>query len=448
MSVTERDTARPPRIAIWGHYHGSNLGDDVVVEAIAENLRRRLPDVDLYGICLDPADTRQRHGFEAVPLRRYVERGEGAGALDQTADRVKERLGGTLRRWPKVRAAAHAARATMDALRSAAQEPGFLWRSYKRLKGTDVVVVAGSGTVGDDWHGPWSHPYTILKWTLLARAARAEWVFLSVGAGPINHRLSRLMLRAALRGAAHQSYRDESSARWIEGLRRNGSAPAVVPDLAFSLEPPSLPQRDRGETVIGLNPIPFYDDRYWPRADAEIYRRHVDRVAQFALWALESGRRLVLLYSQTLADPRVSEDLVRRLEELGVARDDPRIERPEIETTADLFDAIARCDYVVGGRFHCILLPYLSGRAAVGLAYHQKSFDLLAYLGLPDLCLDVASFEPEELRERALQLEAGYDDAVRNARTLLPALRERLDREYDIVTAIATARAARRAAGS
>jgi polysaccharide pyruvyl transferase WcaK-like protein len=434
---------RRPRIAIWGHYHGSNLGDDVVVEAILQNLRRRLPDADFFGICLDPADTARRHGILAFPLRRYVERGDDSGSLDQTAELVKERFRGPLTRWPRVRAAAHGARSTLAAVRAAAQEPGFVLRSYRRLRGCDVVVVAGSGTVGDDWHGPWSHPYTILKWTLIARAAGADFVFLSVGAGPINHRLSRLMLRPAIRMAAHQSYRDVSSARWIERISSRNGTPRVVPDLAFSLEPPPVPAPSpNGPATVGLNAIPFYDDRYWPRSDSEIYQAHLEKMAEFASWALQGGRRLVLLYSQTLADPRVADDLSRLLAERGIPEDDPRIERPRIETTSDLFAAIGRCDYLVAGRFHCILLPFMTGRPAIGLAYHQKSFDLVEYLGLPGFCFDVGTFEVDELRERALELEAIRADAAAEAARRLPALREVLDREYDEVNRIVQRRVA------
>jgi polysaccharide pyruvyl transferase WcaK-like protein len=417
-----------PRVAIWGHYHGRNLGDDVVVAAIAQNLRRRVPDVDLIGISLAPDDTRTRHGFDAYPLRRSAER--PVGRIAAAADTAKHALRGPLR-WRPLHSLAHRTRATLEVIGAILGEPAFLWRSWLRLTSCDLVVVAGSGPVSDDWLGPWSHPYTILKWSLLARLRRTPFVFLAVGAGPIDHRLSRAMLRPALRLAAHRSFRDESSARCVEALHVDGKQ-VVAPDLAFSHHPPDVPSPWAREVpVVGLNPIPYFDERYWPSSDKAAYEAYLDKLADFAEWVLSSGRRLVLLYSQTAADPLVCDDLAARLAARGVGLDDDRVERPRIEGVDDLYSAIARCDYVVAGRFHCILLPYLVDRPAVGLAYHSKTFDLMSYVGQGDFSLDVATFDVSQLRELALRLERTQAEARAGVQRRLPGLRQALDVEYE-----------------
>jgi polysaccharide pyruvyl transferase WcaK-like protein len=418
-----------PTVAIWGHYHGHNLGDDIVVAAIAQNLRDRVDDIELVGISLDPADTRSRHGIPAIPLRWTAERPASTDVIASTADTLKARHARLVSFGP-TRRAGHAARRAFEVARLMAHEPGFLVRSWRRLEGVDLVVVAGSGPISDDWKGPWSHPYTILKWSLLARGRGVPFAFLAVGAGPIDHRLSRFFLAQSLRLAALISVRDEHSAALVRSMGVKGPVHAV-PDLALSIEVPPMPRRTGdGPLVVGLGPIPYLDARYWPTWDDEGYRLHVDKMATFAEDELRRGHRLVLLYSQTLADPPVCDDVMAVLEERGCPTDGV-VERPEILTIDDLFAAIGRCDYVVAGRFHCILLPFLTGRPAVGIAYHPKTLALMDYLGQGRYCLDVDGFDAPELAGASAALETERELAIARAAERIPHLRAQLQEHFD-----------------
>ncbi|CAN7490981.1 polysaccharide pyruvyl transferase family protein [Terrabacter sp. LjRoot27] len=418
-----------PRVAIWGHYHGHNLGDDIVVAAIAQNLRLRVDDVELVGISLDPADTRSRHGIPAIPLRWTAERPVSRDAIASTADSVKARHARLVAFGP-TRRGGHAARRAFEIARLVAHEPGFLVRSSRRLAGVDLVVVAGSGPISDDWKGPWSHPYTILKWSLLARGRGVPFAFLAVGAGPIDHRLSRFFLAQSLRLAALISVRDEHSADLIRSMGVDDPVP-VMPDLALSMEVPPVPTREgSGPLVVGLGPIPYLDARYWPTWDDEGYRLHVDKMATFAEHELARGHRLVLLYSQTLADPPVCDDVMAVLAERGCPTDGV-VERPEILSIDDLFAALGRCDYVVAGRFHCILLPFLTGRPAVGIAYHPKTFALMDYLGQSRYCVDVDAFDARGLAGATEALESEREAAVARAAERIPHLRAQLHEHFD-----------------
>jgi polysaccharide pyruvyl transferase WcaK-like protein len=420
----------PPTVAIWGHYHGNNLGDDLVVAAIAHNLRDRVVDVDLVGISLDPADTRRRHRIPTLPLRWTAERAAAStDPITARTDPLKAQHTRLLAFGP-VRFTAHAIRRVLGIARRIAHEPGFLVRSWRRLAAVDLIVVAGSGPVSDDWKGPWSHPYTILKWSLLARLSGIPFVFLGVGAGPIDSSLSRVFLALSLRLAAMISVRDKHSADLIHSMGIARPLP-VIPDLALSVEVPRLPERLQSDKlVIGLGPIPYLDSRYWPTSDDEGYRSFVGKIASFAEQAVAGGHRLVLLYSQTLADPRVCDDVMELLAKRGRATDGS-VERPEIFSTDDLFDAIARCDIVVAGRFHCILLPFLTGRPAVGIAYHPKTVALMEYLGQSQYCVDVDGFDAEELVRACDALEIEREEAVRRAVERLPHLQAELSDQLD-----------------
>lgn len=431
-----------PRVAIWGHYHGRNLGDDVVVSAIAQNLRARCPDIELVGISLSPDDTRQRHGFDAIPLRWSAIPAEGQGTVGASTRMLKRWLQTPMQR-PRVRAAVRGVRRVAGGVRVLVAEPAFLWEASQQLRDIDLIVVAGSGPVSDDWKGAWSHPYTIAKWSLLARLRGVPFAFLAVGAGPLEGRLSRALVRGPLLRAAHRSFRDESSAAVVRSLGVPEPLP-VVPDLAISHPVPApdpahpVDERPAEEPVtVGLGPIPYYDKRYWPDSDDRRYAEYLEKMADFAEWVVQSGRRLNLLYSHTTADPLVCDDLMELLSHRLSADELAGIGRPQIWTVADLFAALNACTYVVAGRFHCILLPYLSGRLAVGMAYHPKTFALMEYMGQSDFCVDIDTFTAGQLVDAARTIEASLDVGAKVVAERLPALQTVLAGEYDSLLAVA-----------
>ena len=98
-------------------------------------------------------------------------------------------------------------------------------RSYLLLRKVDALVVAGGGQLDDEWGGSWGHPYTLMKWAVLARAAGSSVVFLSVGACRIDSQLTRTFLKAALSSARYRSYRDEESRRLAIGITPRADGP-------------------------------------------------------------------------------------------------------------------------------------------------------------------------------------------------------------------------------
>src|SRR5690349_4675321 len=112
-------------IAVWGHYHGGNLGDDLVVETIIHAVRHRDPTARIVGVSMSPDDTQVRHGVDVYPINpepkgssRWGGHGGIAGAR---ISRAAEMVGSVL------------------------AEPRFLIESYRFLRGVDQIVVAGSG---------------------------------------------------------------------------------------------------------------------------------------------------------------------------------------------------------------------------------------------------------------------------------------------------------------
>ena|ERR1700724_549911 len=66
--MTQSDT----KIGLLQHVGGGNLGDDATLAAVAANIRRRWPNVEIVAFSMNPDDTEKRHGIKSYPIRRKV----------------------------------------------------------------------------------------------------------------------------------------------------------------------------------------------------------------------------------------------------------------------------------------------------------------------------------------------------------------------------------------
>jgi polysaccharide pyruvyl transferase WcaK-like protein len=391
---------RSPTIAIWGHYHGGNLGDELVVATIIAAIRRRLPGARVVAISMAPADTLERHSIETYPIN--------VGKKPMKAGTSNLRRQAPNARLPATGRTASVARrlCTRTAqIRKLVREVPFLWRSYRMLREMDLIVVAGSGQLLDEWRGPWLHPYTTFRWAMLARLARVPILYPSVGAGPITSRLSAFFIRKAVASAEYLSVRDAHSGRVLASIGVAGPL-SVCPDMGYGIPGEMLRAAQSASaermqaTVVGLNVMAHQDPRYWPRGDVRRYDSFLRKMSAFASWLLDNGYAVRLFSSQTRSDARVAADLVRLLEETGPL-DPSRFDSAigEVEQVDDLIRVIAGCDLVVAARYHSVLLPLLLDIPVLGLAYNAKTSELLSDAGHPERSLDIDDFSVAALIE-------------------------------------------------
>lgn len=435
------DVKKLRKIGVWGHYHAANLGDNLVVTALIQNIRARCPEAEIIGFSQNPADTRERHGIPAFSLR-WSTRERRADAT--RADTPEESDGkawrasfkSTLKRFPRLFSLLKSLRKWLRLVVAVVNEPLFLWKSYRRLRGLDLLIVAGSNPLLD-WGTPWSHSYTTFKWAMLARAAGVKFALLSVGAGPISFSISRFFLRSALLSAHYLSFRDGYSARLVRKRLGLSESFPVLADMAFSLDLDSTLREMQklemlpGRAVVGLNLVPYFDDRYWFKGDTAKYRQYLRRLGGFVKWLLDSDYAVVLLYSQLSADPLVNKDFREILEEDFGVELAKRVVEPRIDNLEDLVAQIKRCDFIVAGRFHCVILPFMLGRLSIGLAYHPKTQELLSYLDQPEYAFDIGDFQSESLIDLFRKLERNSSQIRADISVKLPELRRGLAEQYD-----------------
>jgi len=432
------------RIALLAHIGKGNLGDEATLTAVLRNIALRRPGAEIRAFTLNPEDTRERHGVLAYPLRRprtpasssgsnRPSTGDEGGAVvaDQRLIEIVKRR---LKRSPLLLGALRRVRDGALAVPAFFSDLAFLFESSRRLKGTDMLVVVGGGQLGDYFGGAWGFPWTILKWTLLARLRGAEVVFLSVGAGPIGSRLSKTFFRWALTPARYRSFRDEGSRSLVESLGAPTGDP-VFPDLVHGL-PVDEPERRAfddvvGGVVVGINPLPFQDSRYWAEADPEVYRRYVEKLATFTDWLIDAGHRVVLFPTQVIADVPVVRDVQARVQRGRRSLAPGSLTCPMVRSLDDLFRVIATTDLVVAGRFHGVVVSLLMSRPVVGLAYNKKTDELMTDVGMGEYVADVDRFDVAWLIDRFERIRDEADAAVDRIETRRAEYRAALDDQYD-----------------
>src|SRR6185437_6080448 len=210
---------RARRIALYGNFGDGNLGNECTLQTVIEHTLGRWPDAQLNCLCTGPKDVRARHGIAAFCSRARGEVRSWQAPSVNSATGASEAVAGS-ESPPAIRRPS-ASRRMLRGLKSLCKIPFEVvhWvRSLRVMAGTDMLIVPGTGIVTDSRCGPWIWPYELFKYCILAGLCRVELVFLSVGAGPIHHPLSRWFIAKSLALARYRSYRDEDSKRCVAGL--------------------------------------------------------------------------------------------------------------------------------------------------------------------------------------------------------------------------------------
>lgn len=411
---------RPPRVAVWGHYYGQNLGDELVASTVIRAIRSRRPDADICGISLDPDDALARHGIVTYPLNRTGGRRAGGrrGLMRYVA--------GVLRRATSV-----------------AREVPHLWRSYRLLRTVDLLVVAGSGQLLDQWSGAWGHPYALFRWAMLSRLTGTRVAIMSISAGPIDGRLGGFFLRTSVQGSDYISVRDQESADVLEAIGVRREMP-VRPDMGFMLRLPELPDssdRDDDRLTVGVNMMAHAHPSYWGRGDVTTYDAYLSKMTRTVCELLQQGHQVHLFSSHATADTSARDDLFEAVtaQQPELAAHLVRLLPTEID---DLVRVVAGCDAVIGARYHSVVLPMLLGIPTIGTGYHPKTAAVMRMAGQSEYCFpDIDTFSADALSARTAQLLREREQVRASLAEHIPPLRDAVERQFDrVFSAVASDR--------
>lgn len=426
------------RIGILGHFGNDNLGDEAIVQAVIENFRRRVPGVEILCFSVNPANTALRHGVAAHPVSRHDTK-RSAHPSTSTAASVLPRPASSqglrtfLKSVPGLRSMVLFLRAAASLPLNLLQEARFIRQSRGSLRGLDLLLIAGSNQFLDNFGGVWGFPYSMLKWAWLGRSCGCKVAFVSVGAGPLTSPVSRLFVRLAMRAAHEVSFRDEAS-RAIAVCAWAGQGARVAPDLAFSLTIPiSAGDASFGsKPIVGINPMPVHDSRYWHEANEKAYARYVRELAAFCALVDAAGYPWYF-YATQPKDVNVMHDMIGQLKHHGLKSEElaGRIFNPR--TVDELVSRLAQTDILVATRFHGVVLSLMAGRPALGVCYHRKTADVLDKIGLGGFHVHIDALDAQAAVGMLRRLDEQREALQEKVREQARVYRAELDEQYELL---------------
>lgn len=360
------------KIALFGQFGCGNSGNDGSLEAMLLFLRKTAPKSELVCFCPNPEAIEAEYGIPAAGTGYSGNRGRVLNALDRLTGRLLGRVLG-------------------------------LAHPISSTRGVDLFIVPGTGFLDDFQERPFGWPFMIFRWCLAARLAGAKIAFISIGAGPIVHPLSRRFMTMSARMCHYRSYRDLPSKNFMRSAGLDTGADRVFPDLAFALPlPRTKPQREKKKITAGVGVMTYSG---WVRShpDGEVvYESYVGKLVDFIIWILEQDCNVRMLTGDSLDETTVQE-VLHRVDAKALGPDEGRITVEPSRTLNQLMRQIAETDIVVGTRFHNIICALKMQKPAVSLGYAQKNDALLSATGMDGFSQHVEHFDLELLKRQFLE---------------------------------------------
>lgn len=410
MSDALSKSWKPETIGFYGNFGAGNLGNECTLQAVIEQTLRRWPGVRLVCFCTNPQDVRTRHNIAAVPSQ----------AVDRNAAKAAGGAG---------IASGGLARLLRIVFRRIPRELVHWITSLRAISRTDMLIIAGTGIIADYLCGPMGWPYDIFKLSTIAALCRVKLVFLSVGVGPIDHPLSRWFLKRSLGLAAHRSYRDEASKRYLVKIGFNADRDVVCPDVVFGLSQDNLGLGEPGcqRPIIGLGLKDYGSaDRLGPQA----FQQYLDTMAAFVSWLQAHGYGVRLLIGDIQYDSSVMTEFVNLLKRRNVPTDAPFLVAETALTVEQLLRQLAETDAVVSARYHNLVMALIQNKPVLALSDHAKLDSLATDFGLAQYLVPLRELSPDILISRFKELEADRDRLKSHIKAELERYRCALDVLY------------------
>ncbi|MEU5512967.1 MULTISPECIES: polysaccharide pyruvyl transferase family protein [Streptomyces] len=387
----------PLRLGVFGLFGAGNSGNDGSLEAVLRHLRTTRPDAAVDAMCGGPEIVTTRQGIPATRLNWY-------GGEYRTASRASA-------------IAAKALGKLIDVFRTAA------W-----VRRHDAVIVPGTGVLETTLPlRPWGFPYSLFLLCLTGRLFGTRVALVSVGAGTIGNRSTRVLTRWSTRLAVYRSYRDAQSREAMRAMGVNTARDEVYADLVFALPTPSAnePARTRGRVCVGV--MDFHGSNDERAVAEEIHRRYLDGATRFVRALVEEGRAVRLLTGDELDRPVAAA--------IADAVDSPLVTVSPAASLAALMEETAAADTVVATRYHNLVCALKVGTPTLALSYSAKSEALMAGMGMGAYCHSARDIDADRLLEQFRELEKRAAELRRPLAERSEAVARRVRHQFDALAA-------------
>ncbi|MFS2324114.1 polysaccharide pyruvyl transferase family protein [Brucella sp. H1_1004] len=385
------------KIGLFGQFGSGNTGNDGSLEAMLQLLHRNCPGAQLICICQRPEIITEKFNLQAVSVGQPASNNIVFNTLNRALLQLPRRL------------------------------LGFI-SAISLVHGLDLIIVPGTGILDDFNEDPFGWPFAILRWSLAAKLGGAHMAFVSIGAGPVEHPLSRFFVRIAASLAAYRSYRDQVSYDFMDSIKLDVSNDHVSADIAFSLPPATQELRDSPGENVGIGVMTY---RGWRKRAVEgdaIYQNYLCKMIAIIEGLQRKGRQVRLLTGDT-GDLEAARDLQRLLNK----HDYRDVIFEPVQSLHDVMQQIAKTDIVIASRYHNIVCALSMGRPAISLGYAKKNDALLKDTDLSEFSHHIETFNPQLLLSQVDSMFERKAELGESVKAGVTQYRKRLARQEDAI---------------
>lgn len=394
-----RRARRAPAVGFLGILGSGNIGNDASFESMLGYLRSAHQDACIDALCTGPERVRSVYGIDASPLYFHLTKG-----------RPEANRGTVAAAWPSK--ATEVLRKGLKAPRVGLETVLTGLRVAAWVRRHDVVIVPGMGVLEATLRiQAWGTPYWMFVLSLSGRIFRTKVALVSVGANPINQRITRLLYTYAAKFASYRSYRDAFSR---EVMRQQGidvTGDHVYPDLAFAI--PSLGNDPGDSRTVGIGVMEFYGNNDDVAQAGWIHESYGNNLKLLARRLLASGRYLRFFIGDTSGnDGVILDEILADLWSWLPDLDPARVIAEPTESFSDLMAAMAPCGLVVAARFHNVICAIKLAKPTVATGYSTKHESLMASVGMDAYCMDIRRLDVDliikqldELQDRSAEIQ-------------------------------------------
>jgi polysaccharide pyruvyl transferase WcaK-like protein len=401
-------TCKVYRIALFGHFDSTNLGNESTLQAIIHNIRVFKPKSEISCITTGPEAVAASYQIKAVRITEaFAKFWVPRSIVSKLLRKAFVAFPSEFYRWVK---------------------------GFAHLYRTDMLIVPGTGLLTDAFGSIDWGPYSLFRWSLLAKICRCKLIFLSVGGGPIYGARSKFFIKKALSLADYRSYRDYTTLEHLRDVGLKVDDDKIYPDLVFSLPNTIVPVdvNTARRPVVGIG-IMSYSGRYSvTNPTSATYINYLQCLLSLVKELLLRGYDIKLLIGDAVdiaAKQEFKELLAKQIPEYRIAS----VADVSVNSAQELLLEIGTTDFVVATRFHNVIMALLCNKPVISISFHHKCASLMRSVGMSDYCLDIHELSDWELIKKFEELENNADKLKRAIGENARAFRKSLDEQYEII---------------
>lgn len=264
--------------------------------------------------------------------------------------------------------------------------PWHTLNSVKHIKKADLLLIGGGGIIQSSTS--LANLLFHLSRTWIAMLLGTPFAITGIGAGPIPHKLGRILTRWAINNAKSISVRDHESADYLRALGINREIP-IYTDLAFGLPKIKVSRKKTEATLrIGISLRPDVG----PRKARLNYNNALELGLKIVEGILSTEKNLGRKIHITFISFNDEQDLEIGRNIAQIHNASARIDLcPASTTPLDRIKFLANLDLTIAMRLHCIILSALASTPSIGIPYDPKVKVALEALQQNDLVLEDGS---------------------------------------------------------